>query len=168
MKGKWAQGMPPRNFAWVMRDQLAVSERLGGYGASHRRVRRTEEIVWVKVQGFTCVVSILSTPHNLHVYTEADLPWRHFPFGPDDDPATALGALYGDLRAQLAAGGRVLVHHDDVGDRLQGLMAGYLVHAGLVPEETRATAMLELLLQRQMGPEGRALVALAGRHPTRP
>ncbi|MGI8758866.1 MAG: hypothetical protein ACR2K0_06125 [Acidimicrobiales bacterium] len=168
MRGKWAQGMAPRNFAWVIRDQLAVSERLGGYGASHRRVRRQEEIVWVKAQGFTSVVSILATPHNLHVYTEAELPWRHVPFGPDEDPATVLGEFCVDLAAQLAAGERVLVHQDDVGDRLQGVMAGYLVHAGLVPEETRATAMLERLLERQMGPEGRALVALAGRHSTQP
>jgi hypothetical protein len=39
-KGKWAQGIPPRNFAWIMKDRLAVSERPGGYGANHRRVRR--------------------------------------------------------------------------------------------------------------------------------
>lgn len=168
MRGKWAQGMAPRNFAWVIRDQLAVSERLGGYGASHRRVRRQEEIVWVKAQGFTCVVSMLASPHNLHVYTEAALPWRHVPFGPDDDPVAVLGPFYGDLRAWLADGERVLVHQDEVGDRLQGLMAGYLVCAGLVPEEARATAMLEHLLQRQMGPEGRALVAAAGGHHTRP
>ena len=37
MKGKWAQGIKPRNFAWVITDQLAVCERPGGYGANHRR-----------------------------------------------------------------------------------------------------------------------------------
>ena len=55
MKGKWAQGIQPRNFAWIMKDQLAVCERPGGYGANHRRVRRQEEIIWIREQGFTCV-----------------------------------------------------------------------------------------------------------------
>ncbi len=163
MKGKWAEGIAPRNFAWVIRGQLAVCERLGGYGANHRRVRRQEEILWVKGQGFTCVVSLLPTSHNLHAYAEMDLACRHVPFGPQDDPATFLGGFYADLRSQLAAGDRVLVHDQDVGDRLHGIMAGYLLHTGLVPEEPRAIAIVERLLQRQMGPGGRQLVAVAGR-----
>ena len=93
MKGKWAEGMPPRNFAWVIRDRLAVCERPGGYGASHRKVRRQEEVVWVKAQGFTLVVSVLASPHNLHVYEAAGLPCRHVPLGSGADPAPALSLL---------------------------------------------------------------------------
>ena len=162
MKGKWAAGMPPRNFTWVMRDQLAVCERPGGYGASHRRVRRQEEVVWVKAQGFTRVVSLLASPHNLHVYEAAELPWRHVPLGAGNDDAEVLGTFYAELQAELAAGERVLVHDDDVGDRVQGVMAGYLVHTGIVAHEPRAIAILEHLLHRQLGPDGRQLVALAG------
>ena len=47
-KGKWAAGITPRNFCWVVRDRLAVCERPGGYGANHRRVRRQEEIIWLR------------------------------------------------------------------------------------------------------------------------
>lgn len=163
MKGKWAQGIPPRNFAWVIRGHLAVSERLGGYGRRHRRVRRQEEIVWVKAQGFTCVVSMLASPYNLHVYQEADLPWRHAPLGGGEDRAQALSDLYDDLQVRLSAGERLLVHQDEVGDCVQGAMAGYLVHRGLVPQQARAIAMLEHLLHRQMGPSGRELVTIAAR-----
>jgi hypothetical protein len=165
VKGKWALGIPPRNFAWVIRDQLAVSERLGGYGASHRRVRRQEEIVWVKAQGFTCVVSMLAFPYNLHAYEEAEVACHHLPVGDGEeaDAAASLSRLFGDLRSLLAGGGRVLVHHDDVSDRLQGAMAGYLIHTGLVPEEARAIAVLEHLLHRRMGPSGRELVRVASR-----
>ncbi len=163
MKGKWAQGIPPRNFSWVIRDHLAVSERLGGYGRSHRRVRRQEEIVWVKAQGFSCVVSLLASPYNLHVYQEADLPWHHAPLGGGEEPVQALATLYRELAARLAAGERLLVHQDEVGDRVQGALAGYLVHCGLVPQEARAIAMLEHLLHRQMGPPGRELVTIAAR-----
>ncbi|HVL04130.1 MAG TPA: hypothetical protein VM386_06820 [Acidimicrobiales bacterium] len=161
MKGKWAQGMAPRSFAWVLKDRLAICERPGGYGPSHRRVRRTEEIVWLKVQGFTTVVSTLAAPHNLHAYDEADLPWRHVPFARLDSPATVLGLVYTQLRALLDTGERVVLHHDEVGDRVQGVVTGYLLYAGLVHEPARATAMVERLLQRPMGPLGRELVAVA-------
>lgn len=163
MKGRWAEGLPPRNFAWVIRDQLAVCERLGGYGASHRRIRRQEEVVWVKAQGFTRVISLLASPHNLHVYAAAALAWRHAPLNGGDDLASVLADLYAELRADLAAGERVLVHDDAVGDRVQGVMGGYLVHTGMVAHAPRAIAIIEHLLHRQLGPAGRELVAAAGR-----
>jgi hypothetical protein len=163
VKGKWAQGIVPRNFAWVIKDRLAVCERLGGYGASHRRVRRQEEIIWAQQQGFTSIVSLLGSPHNLRAYEEAGLAPVHVPFNATDDAAEVLARLYPDLRSRLAAGERLLVHQEELGDRLQGAVAGYLVYAGLVPEPPRAVAMLEHLVSRQMGPPGRELVAVAVR-----
>lgn len=163
MKGKWAQGIVPRNFAWVIRDQVAVCERPGGFGATHRRVRRHEEILWIREQGFVRIVSILGSPHNLHAYDELGVEYRHFPFGAHDDPSIALAPFWSDLRAQLANGDRVIVHCDEVGDRLQGAMAGYLVHAGLVTELPRATSVIEQVLQRPLGPEGRLIAAAAAK-----
>ena len=146
MKGKWAAGIVPRNFAWVIKDQLAVCERLGGYGESHRKVRRQEEIIWVQQQGFARVISLLSSPHNLHAYDELGMPYLHYPFGKHDEIAKALVPFWRDLRDQLAAGDKVIVHHDELGDRLEGAMAGYLVFVGLVPEEPRAVAIVEHVL----------------------
>ncbi len=163
MRGKWAAGIVPRNFAWVIKDQLAVCERPGGYGANHRRVRRQEEIIWLREQGFTRIVSLLPSPHNLHAYDELSMPWRHLPFVPGDDTGAALATVFADLRGQLQAGDKVVVHMEEVGDRLQGAMAGYLLYSGLVPEGPRAIAMTEHLLHRQMGPVGRELVSAAAR-----
>ena len=163
MKGRWAQGIVPRNFAWVIKDQLAESERPGGYGTNHRKVRRQEEIIWIREQGFTRVVSLLASPHNLHAYDELGVEWRHFPYGKHDDAATALLPFWRDLRLQLAEGDKVIVHHDDVSDKLEGAVAGYLVFAGLVPEQPRAVAIVEHVLQRQMGPAAREIVATAVR-----
>ena len=84
MKGKWAQGIKPRNFAWVITDKLAVCERPGGYGANHRRVRRQEEIIWIREQGFTRVISLIPSPHNLHNYDELGVAWLHRPFPPHE------------------------------------------------------------------------------------
>lgn len=163
MKGKWAAGIVPRYFTWIITDHLAICERLGGYGSNHRKVRRQEEIIWVREQGFTRIVSLLPSPHNLHHYEELGVAYRHLPFGPHDDPVEVLPPIWDDLQAQLAAGDKLIVHHDELGDRLLGVMGGYLIRTGLVPEPPRATAMIEKLVERQMGPAGRELVAVAAR-----
>jgi len=161
MKGKWAKGIAPRYFAWIIRDQLAVSERPGGYARNHRPVRRQEEILWIRSEGFTRVVSLLSSPHNLHAYDELGVTWSHIPFGPLDDPRTVLPDLYQQLRDWLADGGRVLVHQEEMGDRLMGVVAGYLRWAGMLPSGPQAIAAVEQLLHRQMGPPGRELAVLS-------
>ena len=161
MKGKWAQGIQPRNFAWILKDKLAVCERPGGYGANHRRVRRQEEIIWIREQGFTCVVTLIPSPHNLHNYDELGVTWRHLPFGPQEEPREVASTLFPELRSMLATGGKVLVHQDELSDRVAGLMAGYLLWSGVVPVAPQATSVVERLLSRQMGPLGRDLVALA-------
>ncbi len=102
-KGKWAQGIRPRNFHWVIGDRLAICERPGGYGANHRKVRRQEEIIWVREQGFTVVISTIPAPHNLHNYDELGVVWRHRPFD-DDDRANYELRLFTELRDLLAAG----------------------------------------------------------------
>jgi hypothetical protein len=61
----------------------------------------------------------------------------------------------------LAAGGKVLVHQDELSDRVAGLMAGYLLWSGVVPHAPQATSVVERLLSRQMGPLGRDLIAMA-------
>jgi len=134
VKGKWAAGIVPRYFTWIIKDQLAICERPGGYGVNHRKVRRQEEIIWIREQGFTRIVSLLPSPHNLHHYEELGVEYRHLPFGVHDDPGEVLPAIWDDLQAQVAAGDRIVVHHDDLGDRLLGVMGGYLIHTGLVPE----------------------------------
>ncbi len=85
LRGKWALGITPRNFTWIMTDKLAVCERPGGYGENHRRVRRQEEIIWLRENGFGCVISIIPAPHNLHNYDELGLPYAHRPFTGIDD-----------------------------------------------------------------------------------
>jgi hypothetical protein len=160
VKGKWARGIEPRYFTWIIKDQLAVSERPGGYARNHRRVRRQEEILWIRSENFSRVVSLLSSPHNLHAYDELGVRWSHFPFGVHDDPRTVLPELYQSLHDWLADGEKVIVHMEELGDRLMGVMAGYLLYAGLLPAGPQAIAVTEQILHRQMGPSGRELVGV--------
>ena len=60
----------------------------------------------------------------------------------------------------MAAGERVLIHQEELGDRLMGVVAGYLRWSGLVLSGPQSIAVVEKMLGRQMGPAGRELVAL--------
>ena len=164
-KGKWAQGIQPRNFAWIIKDHLAVCERPGGYGGNHRRVRRQEEIIWIREQGFSCVISLIPSPHNLHNYDELGVVWRHRPFGPHDDVQAFLAELYPELRGMMNEGQKVLMHQDELGDRISGLVAGYLLWAGTIPAGPQAISIVEQIVHRQIGPLGRQLVAVAAALP---
>ena len=146
----------------MVQDQLAVSERPGGFAPHHRRVRRQEEIIWLRVQGFNRVVSLLPSSHNLAAYDEGELAWSHFPVAPSGDVRETLADLYRQLDGWLKAGERVLVHQEELGDRVMGVVAGYLLWSGRLPGAPQAIAVVERLIGHQMGPPGRDMVARAG------
>ena len=160
MRGKWAQGIEPRNFAWIVKDKLAVSERPGGYARNHRKVRRQEEIIWLREQGFSRIVSLLASNHNLHAYDELGMPWSHIPFGTNIEIRPALSELYTSLRDWLAAGEKLLVHQEELGDQLMGIVSGYLIWTGMLDSGPKAIAVIEQIVHKQMGPAGRELVAI--------
>ena len=162
MKGKWAAGIPPRNFTWVIKDRLAMSERPGGFAPNHRKVRRQEEIIWLQVQGFDRVVSLLPSSHNLQAYEEKSLASVHFPLPASGDVRGVLAEVYRELQGRLAAGERVLVHQEELGDRVSGVVAGYLLWSDRLPTGPQTITALEHLTGHPMGPAGRELVAYAG------
>ena len=162
MRGKWASGIAPRNFAWVIKDKLAISERPGGYARNHRKVRRQEEIIWLCEQGFTRVVSLLPSPHNLYAYDELGMAWTHVPFAPTDDSRVVLKELYSLFHEWGLAGERVLVHQEELSDRVMGAVGGYLLASHLIESGPQAIMIMERLTTKQMGPVGRELIAVAG------
>jgi hypothetical protein len=164
VKGKWAQGIRPRNFHWIIKDQLAISERPGGYGQNHRRVRRQEEIIWIREQGFSCIISVIPAPHNLHNYDELNMPYRHWPFSADD-AGTYLATIYPEIKELLGRDAKLLVHGEELGDRICGTVAGYLLWDGLIDTGPRAIQVVEQITTRQIGPVGRELVTVAAAIP---
>ncbi|MEM7341389.1 MAG: hypothetical protein AAF467_22225 [Actinomycetota bacterium] len=160
-KGKWAQGIQPRQFHWIISDQLAICERPGGYGANHRRVRRQEEVIWIRENGFTFVISLIPSDHNLHSYDELGMPWKHWPFAPSLSLDVALPQIYGELESLLAADKKLLLHMEEVSDRMAGFIAGYLRWTGMVPVTFEAIMVVERIFGRQMGPTGRSIVTAA-------
>jgi hypothetical protein len=158
VKGKWAAGIQPRNFVWVIKDRLAISERPGGYGRSHRKVRRQEEMIWLRENGFSRVVSVLASPHNMAAYEDFGIPAAHLPFGVHDDPREVLPGIYEQLRGWLSSGERLLVHGEEVGDRLLGFVAGYLLWVGILDNGPQAVTVTEHLAHRELNATARELV----------
>jgi hypothetical protein len=161
MRGRWAQGLEPRYFTWVITGRMAISERPGGFARNHRKVRRQEELLWLAGHGFTHVLSLLDSPHNLHAYEEAGLAYEHVPLGRHDELPERLRDVYMTLAGWLDdPAERVLMHHEEFGDRLLGVVAGFLLYSGLVHEGPHAIVVLEKLTGRQLGSVGREIVAV--------
>jgi hypothetical protein len=161
MRGRWAQGLEPRYFTWVITERLAVSERPGGFARNHRKVRRQEELLWLAGHGFTHVLSLLDSPHNLHAYEEAELAYEHIPLGRHDELPERLRDVYTTLARWLDdPSEKVLMHHEEFGERLLGVVAGFLLYSGLVHEGPHAIVVLEKLTGRQLGSVGREIVAV--------
>jgi hypothetical protein len=106
------------------------------------------------------VISIIVAPHNLHNYEELQLPYRHRPFNAEHTDQY-LTALYTEIRELLKHGTKVLVHGDEVGDRIMGIMGGYIRWAGLIEEPTKAIQVTERLAGRQLDPFAREIILRA-------
>jgi hypothetical protein len=161
LRGKWALGITPRHFTWFLKDKLAVCERPGGFGDNHRRVRRQEEIIWLRENSFGCLISIIPAPLNLHNYDELGLTYRHRPFTGAEDLAEWLRSFYTELNELLDAGTRVVVHNESVDDRVIGILGGFIRWSGLVDEPEKAIVITERIAGRQLDPFARGVILMA-------
>ncbi|MGH8871560.1 MAG: hypothetical protein ACRDWS_06270 [Acidimicrobiia bacterium] len=157
--GRMVAGLKPRGFTWVITDRLAVSERVGGSGFQHRRVRREEEITWlVEEAGINAVVSMLPSNQNLLAYREAGIATYSIPIG-QDLTAKDVDTFFKTLsKATAQSSARVLVHREAIDDTVGGLLGGFLVVSGLVKDPILALAVIQQILGRALGPEGRSLI----------
>lgn len=152
-------GLKPRGFTWVIADRLAVSERIGGYGFQHRRVRREEEINWlVREAQITDVVTLLAGNQNLQAYSAAGLKTHGVPIPAEiaHGDAKRLYDVLDEILIDPVA--RVLVHREIIDDMLAGLLGGYLIASGLLEDRILAAAIIQEILGRPLGPEGRSLI----------
>jgi hypothetical protein len=144
LRGKWALGITPRNFTWVIKDRLAICERPGGYGENHRRVRRQEEIIWLRENHFDLVISNIAAPHNLHAYEELNMPYRRL--------------FYKELQDLLGRNMKLIMHCEEVGDRLLGIIGGYIRWSGMVEDPSQAIIITERIGGRQLDTWARELI----------
>lgn len=151
--------LKPRGFRWIIASRLAVSERLGGLGASHRKVRRQQEVLWLqKEAGITDVVSLLGNNQNIKVYLDSGFGAHRVPVSSEVEEHERR-SLYEKLKELLSdPKSRVLVHREVIDENMGGLMSGFLVDTGLVPDPVQAVTIIEQILGRPLGARGRALI----------
>ena len=152
-------GLKPRGFTWVINDRLAVSERVGGSGFQHRKVRREEEITWlVEEAEINTIVSMLPSNQNLAAYRQAGIATYSVPMAIPLD-GRDVDRFFATLDQALARNhARVLIHRETIDDTMGGLLGGYLVSSGLVDDPILALAVIQQILGRALGPEGRSLI----------
>ncbi len=156
--GKMVAGLKPRGYTWVISDRLAVSDRVGGSGFQHRRVRREEEITWlVEEAGINTIVSMLAGNQNLAAYRQAGIATYSVPVSSEVEREDVM-RFHMTLDKALARNhAKVLVHREVVDDAVGGLVGGYLVASGMVDDPILALAVIQQILGRPLGPEGRSL-----------
>jgi len=150
-------GLQPREFTWVIARHLAVSERIGGYGFQHRRVRREEEIAWLRHEGVNAVLSLLEGNQNVAAYEAAGMSAFREAL-PDLEPEGVTRVFRTMSRILAKPKTVLLVHRDIVDDAVAGVLAGFLVHSGRVADPIMATALVQEILKRPLGPEARAII----------
>jgi len=78
-----------------------------------------------------------------------------------DELADRLPVIYESLARRLdSPQERILLHHEEFGDRLLGVLAGYLLYARLVTEGPHAVVVIEKITGRQLGSVARQIVAV--------
>jgi hypothetical protein len=155
---KKSTGLEPRGFRWVIKGRLATSERIGGYGFQHRRVRREEEIVWLQDHGINSVLSLLPTRQSTSAFDSVGLKFAWCRVADDIDPEE-MRVVFDSLSAALAAPDAVvLVHRETIDDTLAGILAGYLIDTRMIDDPIVATDIIQRILGRAIGPEGRRLI----------
>lgn len=154
-------GLKPRGFVWVVQDRLAVSDRIGGNGFQHRRVRREEEINWiVREAKVTAVINLIIGHPNQQSYQEAGLATFSCPIegSPTRSQVSDVHTMLDE--AMAAASARALVHRETVDDVVAGLVGSYLMSKGLLKDPIVAAAVIQEIIGRPLGPDGRALISV--------
>jgi hypothetical protein len=143
----------------VITGRLAVSDRIGGSGFQHRKVRREEEIRWLTEQGVNTILSFLAPGQNRTAYDAAGFAVLTHTVDGMPEEAEDIEAIFASMDEALAEPDAVvLIHRDTIDETLSGLLAGYLVYSGLVEDPIVATMTIEEILGRPLGPEGRRLI----------
>lgn len=121
----------------------------------HRRVRRDEELSWLRDHGFNTLLAILDETFNVSAYEESAMRVMHVPAHGELEESEAGLLLDGVTRALKSDNSVVLVHSDTVTDGILGVLGAYLLRSRLIEDPIIATAMIQEIVGRPLGPLGR-------------
>ena len=151
-------GLKPNEFYWVIQDKLALSECIGGKGMTPRKIRREEEIQWLKGQGINSIFSLLDTDFNLTSYQEVGFRTYHFPLN-EDIQENALKTIFSAIKEALDDPEiKLLIHKEYVDEQIPGILAGYLIFSELLQDPVLARTIMEEILGRPLSPQAIELI----------
>ncbi|MSO44077.1 MAG: hypothetical protein EXQ74_02020 [Thermoleophilia bacterium] len=114
----------PPVHAWIVPGSLAIAERPGGGGRSHRVARREADLAWWHAQGVRTIVSAMRSRHGLVEYAQAGYHVRWHPLRDVAQARAAIPLLADDVATVLAGNdGALLVHCDRVSEWLAAIDA---------------------------------------------
>lgn len=151
-------GLKPNNFHWIIEGKLAVSECIGGGGMTPRKIRREEEVHWLKGSGINSIFSLLDTDFNLKNYQEVGFRTYHYPLT-DDIPEESLLVIFEAIKEALSDKDRkLLIHREYLDEEVPGILAGYLIYSKLLDDPILARTILEKILGKPLSPKAIALI----------
>ena len=146
-------GLKPNDFYWIIEGKLAVSECIGGGGLTARKIRREEEIQWLKGQGINSIFSLLESDFNLKNYQEVGFRTYHFPFG-DNIPKESVEVIFEAIKEALSDKERkLLIHREYLDEEVPGVLAGYLIYSKILEDPILARTILERILAKPLSPK---------------
>ena len=86
------------------------------------------------------------------------MPYRHRPLSGADDLGAFLKPLYRELHDLMNANQRIILHAEEVGDRLLGIIGGYIRWSGMVEDPSQAIIITERIGGRQLDTWARELI----------
>lgn len=134
----------PRFFVWLIPDRLAIAERPGRGGRSHRRALRASETRWWGERGVATIVSGMRSRHGLIEYALEGFAIRWVPLNDIDDGPGSLRELVAvAIDALETTDGAVLVHCDRANEWLAAIDAALRVALELQNDAESALAAAE-------------------------
>ena len=151
-------GLKPNDFHWIIEGKLAVSECIGGGGLTPRKIRREEEIQWIKSQGINAIFSLLDTDFNLKNYQEVGFRTYHYPLS-EDVHTESLNIIFEAIKEALSDKERkLLIHREYLDEEVPGILAGYLIYSKLLDDPIFSRTILEKILEKPLSPKAIALI----------
>ena len=150
-------GLKPNDFNWIIEGKLAVSECIGGGGLTPRKIRREEEIQWIKSQGINAIFSLLDSDFNLKNYQEVGFRTYHYPLA-DDVPKESLNIIFEAIKKHYQTKKKLLIHREYLDEEVPGILAGYLIYSELLDDPILARTILEKILEKPLSPKAIALI----------
>jgi hypothetical protein len=86
------------------------------------------------------------------------MPYRHRPLSGADDTDAFLRLFYKELQDLLGRNMKLIMHCEEVGDRLLGIIGGYIRWSGMVEDPSQAIIITERIGGRQLDTWARELI----------